>query len=226
MMTNQDFSHTLSALRKERGISQRTAAEELGISQALLSHYENGIREPGLAFVIRACDYYRVSADYLLGRTTEREGAAVHPAAVPGVRSGRQRQRREATEAARPVINAVSLLFDLLARLENAAVLSAAARYLSTAVYLLLRQLYQWDPAASLGQFSADDDAISSGLGDAELQLSRGRYLLSLRDCAREGANLSLPNRETLRREFPAAYPYVSAIVRDTEDRISARLEE
>ncbi|MCC8129531.1 MAG: helix-turn-helix transcriptional regulator [Clostridiales bacterium] len=223
MTTNQDFSHTLSSLRKERGISQRTAAEELGISQALLSHYENGIREPGLAFVIRACDYYRVSADYLLGRTTERAGATVPPANLPGAKSGRQRQRRE---AARPVISAVSLLFDLLARLENAAVLSAAARYLSTAVYLLLRQLYQWDPAASLGQFSADDDAISSGLGDAELQLSRGRYLLSLRDCAREGANLSLPNRETLRREFPAAYPYVSAIVRDTEERISARMEE
>lgn len=226
MMTNQDFSHTLSALRKECGISQRTAAEELGISQALLSHYENGIREPGLAFVVRACDYYRVSADYLLGRTTEREGAAVHPAAAPGVRSGRQLQRREATEAARPVIHAVSLLFDLLSRLENTTVLSAAARYLSTAVYLLLWQLYQWDPAASLGQFSADDDAISSGLGDAELQLSRGRYLLSLRDCAREGANLSLPNRETLRHEFPAAYPYVSAIVRDTEERISSRMEE
>lgn len=226
MMTNQDFSHTLSALRKERGISQRAAAEALGISQALLSHYENGIREPGLAFVIRACDYYRVSADYLLGRTTEREGAMIHPAAVSGVRSSRQRQRRQATEAARPVINAISLLFDLLARLENAAVLSAAARYLSTAVYLLLRQLYQWDPVASLGQFSADDDAISSGLGDAELQLSRGRYLLSLRDCARNGAGLTLPNRETLRREFPAAYPYMTAIVRDAEDRISARMDE
>ena len=32
-------------------MSQRKAAADLGISQALLSHYENGIREPGLAFV-------------------------------------------------------------------------------------------------------------------------------------------------------------------------------
>ena len=45
------FSETMSALRKERGASQRTAAAELGISQALLSHYENGAREPGLEFV-------------------------------------------------------------------------------------------------------------------------------------------------------------------------------
>ena len=45
-----DFSRTLSLLRQEQGISQRKAASQLGISQALLSHYENGIREPGLAF--------------------------------------------------------------------------------------------------------------------------------------------------------------------------------
>ena len=61
----------MSALRRARGLSQRTAAADLHISQALLSHYENGTRQPGLAFVCRACEYYGVSADYLLGRTEE-----------------------------------------------------------------------------------------------------------------------------------------------------------
>ena len=68
------FSETMSELRRRKGASQRTAAAELGISQALLSHYENGAREPGLDFVCRACDYYGVSADYLLGRTDEADG--------------------------------------------------------------------------------------------------------------------------------------------------------
>ena len=70
------FSETMSELRRGRGLSQRAAAAALGISQALLSHYENGAREPGLAFVCRACDFYGVSADYLLGRTEERGDAA------------------------------------------------------------------------------------------------------------------------------------------------------
>ena len=74
MASSTEFSRTLSLLRQERGVSQRTAAADLGISQALLSHYENGIREPGLAFVVRACDYYHVSADFILGRTLSREG--------------------------------------------------------------------------------------------------------------------------------------------------------
>ena len=69
------FSETMSALRKARGLSQRAAAADLNISQALLSHYENGAREPGLDFVRRACAYYGVSADYLLGLSELPAGA-------------------------------------------------------------------------------------------------------------------------------------------------------
>ena len=66
----EDFAAAMAALRRERGLSQRKAAADLGISQAQLSHYENGAREPGLNFLCRACDYYGVSADYLLGRSS------------------------------------------------------------------------------------------------------------------------------------------------------------
>ena len=69
------FSETMSALRRSRGLSQRHAAADLNISQALLSHYENGVREPGLDFVCRACRYYGVSADYLLGLSDIPSGA-------------------------------------------------------------------------------------------------------------------------------------------------------
>ena len=68
----ESFPEILSRLRKERRLNQRTAAAALHISQALLSHYENGLREPGLSFVDAACRYYNVSADYLLGRSTVR----------------------------------------------------------------------------------------------------------------------------------------------------------
>jgi len=87
-MTKQDDSHNKSAfadamgkLRRERGLSQRRAASELGISQALLSHYENDTREPRLDFVIKVCDYYSVTSDYILGRTIERGDGASRLAA-------------------------------------------------------------------------------------------------------------------------------------------------
>ena len=66
------FAKTLSQLRREKGLSQRRAAADLGISQALLSHYETGAREPKLDFVVKACDYYNVPADYVLGRSNSR----------------------------------------------------------------------------------------------------------------------------------------------------------
>ena len=52
---NNTFGSIISYLRKEKGISQKQASSDLGISQALLSHYEKGIRECGLDFVVKDC---------------------------------------------------------------------------------------------------------------------------------------------------------------------------
>lgn len=68
------FPLRLSDLRKEKKLSQKEAAADLGISQALLSHYEKGIRECGLDFLMRASSYYDVTSDYLLGLTDSRHG--------------------------------------------------------------------------------------------------------------------------------------------------------
>lgn len=69
-----DFAVRLSELRREKNLSQKEAASCLGVSQALLSHYEKGIRECGLDFLKRACDYYDVTSDYLLGLSESRQG--------------------------------------------------------------------------------------------------------------------------------------------------------
>lgn len=65
-----EFSSKLLLLRQSAGLSQKQASVDLGISQALLSHYEKGIRECSLDFVVRAAEYYNVSTDYLLGVTS------------------------------------------------------------------------------------------------------------------------------------------------------------
>ena len=70
----KSFSVTLAELRKEKRLTQKEAAAKLGISQALLSHYEKGIRECSREFLVKAADFYGVSCDYLLGRTAERTG--------------------------------------------------------------------------------------------------------------------------------------------------------
>lgn len=65
----RSFPVILCELRKERGLSQKDAAQALKISQALLSHYEKGIRECSQSFLLKAAEFYEVTCDYLLGRT-------------------------------------------------------------------------------------------------------------------------------------------------------------
>ena len=66
------FSTNLTTLRKERKLSQKVVAMDLNISQALLSHYEKGVRECSLDLLITIADYFGVSCDYLLGCTDVR----------------------------------------------------------------------------------------------------------------------------------------------------------
>ena len=82
-----EFNRIITLLRKERGITQKQAAQDLGISQAQLSHYEKGIRECGLAFVVQVADYYGVSCDYLLGRSADRNGQTIQVADLPDTES-------------------------------------------------------------------------------------------------------------------------------------------
>ena len=71
---NTNFNERLVELRTEKGLSQKDAAADLGVSQALLSHYEKGIREYNLAFLCKVAEYYNVTTDYILGLTDSRSG--------------------------------------------------------------------------------------------------------------------------------------------------------
>ena len=77
------FARRMKELRRQKGLTQKQAAAGLGISQALLSHYEKGVRECGLDFIIKAAGFYGVTADDLLGLNTDgRETAEPMSAAV------------------------------------------------------------------------------------------------------------------------------------------------
>ena len=63
----------LKELRKSRNISQLKLAMELNMNQNTISRYENGKREPGINELIQIADYFNISIDYLLERTSNPE---------------------------------------------------------------------------------------------------------------------------------------------------------
>ncbi|MDO5603067.1 MAG: helix-turn-helix transcriptional regulator [Oscillospiraceae bacterium] len=56
----------LRALRKERGLSMKQLGARMGLAESTISQYETGKREPDYETLLRLCDYFGVTADYLL----------------------------------------------------------------------------------------------------------------------------------------------------------------
>jgi Zn-dependent peptidase ImmA (M78 family)/transcriptional regulator with XRE-family HTH domain len=54
----------LRLARQRLGLTQKNAAEQLGIIQPLLSRFENGVSEPDSAFVIKASLVYKVPTEF------------------------------------------------------------------------------------------------------------------------------------------------------------------
>ena len=48
-------------------MSMKQLAVAIGTTDAAISNWENGINEPKISYVIRLCEIFNVSADYLLG---------------------------------------------------------------------------------------------------------------------------------------------------------------
>ena len=68
------YLERIKGLREDNDKSQKELAEYLHIAQNTYSQYENGKRDLPTDCLIKICQYYNVSADYILG-LTDRKGS-------------------------------------------------------------------------------------------------------------------------------------------------------
>ena len=62
-----DYVDRLSALRQDRDIGQKVIAGVLGCKQTTVSKYELRRIRYDVEDIIKLCEFYKVSADYVLG---------------------------------------------------------------------------------------------------------------------------------------------------------------
>ncbi|MCI8691987.1 MAG: helix-turn-helix transcriptional regulator [Lachnospiraceae bacterium] len=62
----------IAKLRKEKEVGQKELAVLLNMSVATISNYEKGVHSPDLSTICKLADYFQVTTDYLLGRTSYR----------------------------------------------------------------------------------------------------------------------------------------------------------
>lgn len=67
-----EFSERLAALRKERGLTQKSLAEQVGVHITQIQRYENGSIQPTLDVLRRLAVALSVSADLLVFDKDER----------------------------------------------------------------------------------------------------------------------------------------------------------
>lgn len=61
----------LKALRESANMNQKETAAKIGIPYQTYRNYETDTCDPDNEMLVKLCDYYSVSADWLLSRNTE-----------------------------------------------------------------------------------------------------------------------------------------------------------
>lgn len=225
------FSVKITLLRKEQNLSQKQAAEDLGISQALLSHYEKGIRECGLHFVVKAADYYQVSCDYLLGRTNRRSFADASFSPQEAAEETRQPPLPALEHQRRKLVNAIYIVFGILEKINSPVLSDAAEGYLSSAVYTVYRNLCAANPKSSSKPCRLDAKTC-----EAQIRLATAMHLARLQNILTgdgpkgtslpEQENLPILNTDTLTKLYPRAALSLLELIENVERNVPALWQE
>ncbi|MDR3551816.1 MAG: helix-turn-helix transcriptional regulator [Clostridia bacterium] len=229
---NSDFPRILTLLRKEKGLSQKKAAEGLHVSQALLSHYEKGIRECGLEFVVSAASFYGVSCDYLLGRSPERTGALISVQEIPEPDAAGKENVFHGSLL--PVLNkklianSLNIVYDLLQKAGHRELTSEVSNCLMLCVYKMFRHLYGANAKNPTGLFAVDK-ALFEELTSAAMMVSEMKVRCMTQGIAAEGieplestAPLEL-TPESLAAQYPLFASSLTNLVSTVETSLGAR---
>ncbi len=228
IMPAGNFNRILTLLRKERGMTQKEAAASLGVSQALLSHYEKGIRECGLDFVVRSADFYGVSCDYLLGRSPDRTGVTLTVDDLPeddGRADARYRGSVLPVLNKKLLTNSTSVLYDLLLRAASKGLVGEVSTYLMTSFYKMFRRVYSANPKNSENMFSVPK-SVYAGYADALLSRSDARICAMLEGDKTldiepvDGVEDLVLTTEKLSKDYPQHSSALFNLIQQTEKNI------
>ena len=227
-----DFPRILTLLRKEKSISQKKAATDLGISQALLSHYEKGIRECGLDFLVRVAEYYDVSCDYLLGRSPARDGSVINVEDIPEPESvGKENMLRGSMIPVlnkKLIANSLNILFDLLRRSNNKILINEVSAYLMLSVYKMFRYIHTVNEHNNPAFFQVPSPLfslqINGAMNSCETNIAAVIKKVNIAEAdAIRDRNVFAISTEMLSQSYPNFSTSLSNLIQNAENRIQKK---
>jgi len=178
--------------------------------------------------VVKACDYYGVSADYLLGRTLTRDGTTIGTEELYDISDEKDNSMRGSVLALlskKLLVNSVGMLFDLLGKTGSREAIRAASNYLSTALYQVYRHLYHANPANNPDFFSVSQRHFMAGLADADLHMSEVELTDALSAHVKEKGRMPEMDHAALARDYPVLYQSMLQLIHNSGERINHLME-
>ncbi len=222
---NSEFSRIITHLRKTKGLSQKQVSMDLGISQGLLSHYEKGIRECGLNFLIKTADYYDVSVDYLLGRTPKKDGSKIQAEDIPDYKDIKDINQGKTDNYClinRKILNnSIGIIYNIMAQISNRKLNKYISQYLMTAVYNIFRILY------SLNNNGKGNSNIPSNLTENYCHTSMSMDLLKIEGIKENSGNkynIDL-SQEALAKKYPESFDSFINLIKNSEKTINQKFK-
>ncbi|MBQ7958936.1 MAG: helix-turn-helix transcriptional regulator [Oscillospiraceae bacterium] len=225
-----DFPRTLTLLRKEKGISQKKAAAELGISQALLSHYEKGIRECGLEFLVKVSDFYGVSCDYLLGRSPEKTGSRLTVEDIPEADAlGKENIVKGSilpTLNKKLIFNSLNILFEFLRKSNCKTLISEVSSHIMLSIYKMFRLIYfanrKNDPNFFTVHEVFADEKINIAINNCEANIKASLSKAKIEDIENvEDESCFEMSNDSLTKEFPLFSSSLLNLIQNSENKIN-----
>ncbi len=227
---NKDFPRIITMLRKEKNLSQKQVSSDLGISQALLSHYEKGIRECGLDFLIKVAEYYNVSCDFLLGRTPERSGATLSFEDIPDAEDDIDTNTKGsglATQLNKRIIcNSVAIIYDMLLRARSTQITADVSNYMMLSIYKVFRTLYSANPENHQSMFSVNK-CLYNGYCDSYMGFYSTKLIFETSEADPSPSTKRIKemkySSELLSQEYPKQSSSLFNLIQHAESKIKKR---
>lgn len=217
---NKDFPRVMKALRRERGLRQKEAAEQLGVAQALLSHYENGKRECGLDFLVAAANFYGVSVDYILGRTNSRNGTVVSEETLPESAVSESYTGDPAGAGVllrkKLITNSLEIIFSFLMKAKNSKLSQSVATYLMTAVYRAYRMVFSSGTENDENCFAISVDDCAEICG-AKMSIENAKARAAAKEGSADGKITNLRIEQEYPRQSAALFSIVTNVEKDLQ---------
>ena len=212
---NTDFPRILSLLRKERGLTQKQVAADLGIAQALLSHYEKGKRECGLEFLVKAADYYNVSTDYLLGRSPVSNGGIITD--IPDGNSSGDSKSGDIMLALNKklITNSIEVIFSILQKIKSSKLSKSVSSMLTLSVYKAFRITYNAN--------RKNDDNLFGVSSTSALHLIDSAIFLEVgaaADAANDADNAPSITTNSIEAEYDKQGTALLSLIKNAEKRL------